>query len=365
MSIGQEGPITTRPRANIGAMSRPSALTPVPLARERLLAGLSPLPAVRVPLAEAHGAVLAADLAPSQPIPAGNVARLRGFAVSSAEVVGASSYSPAYLASSPALVEAGDPLPVGMDAVVPLDAVQVRPGSAEIMASAAPGEGVRRLGEDAVAGAPLATKGTILGPIDLALAASLGLREVEIRHARLALVGSSDHPVAVFAMGAGRAAGAHIVPSGGGCADFPDADIVVFIAPGALPFAAEALDWGLALRPGEETGFGVVNGRPVIVLPGQLDAALAAWVLLVRPCLDRLQEAAPLRPGRAAPLTRKISSTVGLTELALVRTVSGALEPVAVADLTLAALSQADGWLAIPPELEGYPAGAAVEAYAI
>ena len=40
---------------------------------------------------------------------------------------------------------------------------------------------------------------------------------------------------------------------------------------------------GVAIRPGEPTGFGIVNNKPVFVLPGYPVATMSAFELLVRP----------------------------------------------------------------------------------
>jgi molybdopterin biosynthesis enzyme len=86
---------------------------------------------------------------------------------------------------------------------------------------------------------------------------------------------------------------------------------------------------------------------------------------VLRPCLDHLTAAAAEPPSWRAPLTRKIASAVGVAELALLRMSSEGLEPLAVADLTLAALCAADAWLLVPAGREGYRAGEVVEAFAV
>ena len=55
---------------------------------------------------------------------------------------------------------------------------------------------------------------------------------------------------------------------------------------------------------------------PVLALPGAPDQALAAWFALVLPALDRLSGAAAA-PSDALPLARKIASSVGIAEIAL------------------------------------------------
>ena len=76
---------------------------------------------------------------------------------------------------------------------------------------------------------------------------------------------------------------------------------------------------GVALLPGETTAFGAIGSRPVLALPGRLDAALAAWHLLGQVMLARLAGSREPECQRTAKLTHKVSSTVGLSELVPVR----------------------------------------------
>jgi molybdopterin biosynthesis enzyme len=98
------------------------------------------------------------------------------------------------------------------------------------------------------------------------------------------------------------------------------------------------------------------------MLPGSLEDALAAWILLVRPALAALTGAAP-PPARRVRLTRKIASTVGLAELALLAA-SGPAEavPLATGDLPLRAWLAADLILLVPAAIEGHEAGSEVVA---
>jgi molybdopterin biosynthesis enzyme len=61
-----------------------------------------------------------------------------------------------------------------------------------------------------------------------------------------------------------------------------------------------------------------------------------------------------------AKLARKIASPLGFAELVPVRMRDGAAEPIASGYLSLAALAQAQGWILVPADSEGYPAGAEV-----
>jgi molybdopterin molybdotransferase len=76
--------------------------------------------------------------------------------------------------------------------------------------------------------------------------------------------------------------------------------------------------------------------------------------------------------GRSGPevatpvrLVRKIASSVGVAEVVLVRRSRDGVEPIAAGCFPLHTLAQADGWVLIAPEREGFPPGATVDMHAL
>ena len=61
-----------------------------------------------------------------------------------------------------------------------------------------------------------------------------------------------------------------------------------------------------------------------------------------------------------ATLARKVTSGIGLAEVIPVRRSGNGVEPLATKYLPLSALARADGWILVPAESEGYPAGTSV-----
>ena len=121
---------------------------------------------------------------------------------------------------------------------------------------------------------------------------------------------------------------------------------------------------GLALSPGETAAIGFAGERPVLLLPGRLDAALSVWLTLGRPVLDRLAAARPaMEFVDTARLSRKIASTIGVTEVVPVTRDGRGAEPLASRYLPLSAISRADGYVLVPAESEGYSAGSAVRVW--
>jgi molybdopterin biosynthesis enzyme len=346
-------------------------------ALSRLLAGVATVEPRRVPLRAAEGKVLAAPLQAPAAVPARPVALRDGWAAAAVEIVGASPYSPAFLAQPPAWVAAGDELPPGADCVLPPDAVtEAAAGAVEVTASAPPGEGVRRAGEDAAAQATLRRAGERLRAIDLSVGATAGVEVCPVREprVRVLLVGGRPSPSSDYLQRFAVQAGARVEHQAfrertrlSVIMSTPPADLLLMIgdiglAADVLAAEGEVLARGVALRPGEGTLCGRFGATPAIVVPPRLEAALAVALTLVRPCIAHLARAEPEPPVRAT-LVRKIASALGLTEVALLRRAADGLEPLACGDLTLAAIAAADAWLAVPPDNEGFAAGELAEAF--
>ena len=99
----------------------------------------------------------------------------------------------------------------------------------------------------------------------------------------------------------------------------------------------------------------------MIALPGMPAPAFGAWLALGQPVLDRLS-GRPSRRQLALPLARKISSGIGLAEIVLVRQERDGWMPLAVGELALDHIREADAWLAVPASGEGYAPGTPVAA---
>jgi molybdopterin biosynthesis enzyme len=118
---------------------------------------------------------------------------------------------------------------------------------------------------------------------------------------------------------------------------------------------------GVALAPGGTAAFGICAQRPVLIVPGRLDAALAVWLTLGRRMVARLAGYDDAEPGTRVILTRKITSTLGLAEIVPVRREAGGVAPLASDYLSLQSIADADGYVMVAAEREGYPVGADVE----
>lgn len=353
-------------------MIQPPPYVSVSDALAGLLAQVGPVaPRVLSP-GDAQGFTLAEPLASRSDLPVQPLALRDGWAVASDEVVGASGYSPISLAQPPRRITIGQALPPGADAVLPLEAVTEIGGVAEVTEGAAPGEGTRRPGEDARAAAVLRESGRKVRGLDAAVAAAAGIGTCLVRQPSLRLLGSNAPATALLA-GLAAQFGAvveRVATSEAAELRREGADLAVIVGPGAAVMsergeAGSVVAARVALRPGEGAGCAVLGPMPVLWCPARLETVLALALALLKPCIERLAGTLEPPSGLDARLTRKVSSGVGFAEIALLRHTTGGLEPLAAADLTLAAIAAADAWLIVPPESEGFAAGETVFAFAL
>ncbi|NUA99639.1 molybdopterin biosynthesis protein [Azospirillum melinis] len=350
-------------------------------------------PAARVlPVSDCGGLRLADAVAAQGDWPPADRAAVNGYAVAAADTLGAGSYNPVPLTAAVA-VSAGDPLPAGCDAVIPYEAAQAVGPFIEAIDAVAPGSGVERQGAWTAAGNALLPAGRRLRPGDLGLLAAAGHDTVSVLPAprvRILIAGGpkAGAPEQVAAMLA-----ALVGRDGGGgeavevVAADPDALAEAFARPGADlilsagrtgtgpdDVAAPALACagsidlhGIAMRPGGSAGLGVAGAVPVLLLPGEPMAALAAYELLAGRAVRRaagLPADLPHATVRAVT-ARKLVSEIGCLDLHRVRLDrDGRIEPVASPGWPgLAAAARADGFVLIGADSEGVPDGVPVTMY--
>jgi molybdopterin molybdotransferase len=366
--------------SNIQASQRIVQLTPLDQALAALEA-VMPVAAREIATGAALGRTLATDAVASAR-PAKALALRDGWAVRSEFTLDASSYSPALLPAMPARVDVGQALPLDADAVAPLEALLARQGQAEVLAPVPAGHGVLPAGGDVSDRKVLRHAGERLHATDIAVLMAAGIGRVSVREPRIRIV-RAGRAEAVIEAAVGLVARA--VEASGGTSEIKAADTPenleetlrdtvpdAFIAIGGtgvgrhdesvtiLRRIGRVAFHGVGLAPGETLAFGWIDTRPVLLLPGRLDAALAGWLLfgwrlLARLCACADQDDETLM----RELSRKVASTIGMAEIVPVRRLGETLEPLASGYLPLSSLVS-DGWILIPPESEGHPAGTRV-----
>jgi molybdopterin molybdotransferase len=357
---------------------RITRLTPLAAAISRIETQIGAVAPQKSSVAAALGSVLAEDVVVARPVPAMAIALCDGYAVDAAAFADAGPYAPVALPVAVRRVDSGDTLPGGCDAVLSVDAIVLRGGRLEAVAPLTPGAGVLTAGDDATPRTPLRLAGERLRAHDIAVIAAAGIDGVAIRTPRLHIESAGSGAPLIEAA---RAMLARLVAAAGGAvvkdADTLEAALVdqnadMVIAIGgtgrgrndgsvqALARLGRVEAYGIALSPGETAAVGFVGTRPVLLIPGRLDAALAVWLLIGRYLVARLaagkvEDAPVLRP-----LKRKVTSTIGMTELIPVRAVGDMAEPLAAGYLSLESLARSDGWIVVPADSEGFMEGTPV-----
>ena len=149
--------------------------------------------AVLLPVVESVGRVTAESVWARRSSPAFDSAAMDGIAVRAAETVGAAETTPLLLDDF-AVVDTGDPLPAGYDAVVMREHVHHTPDArAELRAAVPPYQHVRSIGEDISATELLLPEGHRLRPFDVAACAAAGVVELAVRRRpRVVIIPTGD-----------------------------------------------------------------------------------------------------------------------------------------------------------------------------
>ena len=346
----------TERSARLRTSRMPAAATLVPYrdARDFILSRISLIAPREVSLYEALGKPVAMRIAAAAPIPRRPIAARRGIAVVSQDLVGASPYSPVLLTTAPAQVMPGDALPCPADAVLEEKAVTSSPGFHEIGQGAYPGEGAVLPGFDVPEGAEIVASGATVTPaillaLDLAGVTTISIRSplVELDNPDGAATAETD-----WLRTALLEAGCRIAEAGAG-----DLRIIICRDPDSVGVAGGGSSLaGLAMNAGRETRIIWDSERRTLVLATRFDAVVAGFHALIAPALAAMTDRRLRIVER--PLTAKIVSQVGMTDIALLRGTALGYEPLAVGALSLDALMRADAIGFVDPRSEGAPAGA-------
>lgn len=322
-------------------MAMAAGLLPIDEALSLLLAGVEPLGAERVGIAESGGRILAGPVRALRTQPPFDASAMDGYAVR-AEDVAAPPARLAVIGIAPAgrpfagaigpgeavRIFTGAPVPAGADSVLIQENTRiVEPGFVETLEPVRVGANIRRRGLDFTEGEPLLAAGRLVDASALALAASANHAELDVVRRPLVavlatgdellapgsavgegqIVSSNTYGVALIARQAGartldlgiapddrdaiaaaidRAleAGADIIVTSGG-ASVGDHDLVrdVLAAKGGeLDF------WKIAMRPGKPLMAGTLAGRRILGLPGNPVASLVCSHVFLKPLVARL-----------------------------------------------------------------------------
>ncbi|MCW4005205.1 MAG: molybdopterin molybdotransferase MoeA [Candidatus Bathyarchaeota archaeon] len=364
-----------------------------------------------VPLQEAVGRVLAADAVSPLNIPDYDKTFIDGYAVDPKQTQGATPANPAVfrivgklfppdhpttaqLASGETMyVACGAPIPKGAACTVKVEETRLNGDRVEVVRELKPGEGIIPLGDDVKKGELVLRRGQVLRPQDVGLLASLHLTRVEVfKRPVVTVISGGDELLkqcerepkhiannyALVIAGLAYELGAD-AKQGGIMSDNLDkvtqtiktalqqSDIVLTIggsSVGVKDFVPDAINaigepgvlaQGIKLRPGALSGFGIVDGKPIIMLPGHIGSCIAGFYLFAAPLLSFYTglQGTGMQPALTATLTETIQTGPQnrFQFVKLTHTPNGKLTatPTKTGSSALTTIVNSNGYTLIPP----------------
>lgn len=389
--------------------------------RDGILAGISVLEPLELPLLDAHGCVLAEDVRAPWPLPNFDNSSMDGYAVRAADIAQASEATPVILPvlddvpagfrseltleSGQAIrIMTGAPLPEGADAVVPVERTDGGAERVEIRGSVDVGAYIRRAGEDVQPGDQVMTRGTVLSARHLAVLAAVGKGTLMVHpRPRVAVISTGTELVepgtelkkglisdsnSFLLVAAAREIGADayrvppviddedafleavtdqlhradlILTSGGVSMGAYDTVKAVFSRLGTVEFMK------VAMHPGMPQGHGVVGEQevPIITLPGNPVSSFISFQNFVRPAIMKLRGLnEPVRETTKATLEVEMNSPKEKRQFARgVFTASGGVRPIGggQGSHVIGGLAASECLIVIPEGTEVAAAGSLVD----
>lgn len=330
-------------------------MTPLEEVREIVLAQCARGPVITLPVREARGCVMAADVVASEPVPPFANTAVDGYAVRAVDVqnvpvelrvigeVAAGAVATVALTEGTAIrIMTGAPIPEGCDAVVMVeDTERVGVDGVRIMKSASSGDAIRAKGSDVSVGATVFFAGAAITPMVEGVLASINAQEVSVFwKPRVGVISTGDELVddgsplqpgqiresnrkmllriidecgaepidlgilrdneeeleSVLVKITSRGVVDALITSGG--VSMGDYDVVKAV----LGRVADMRWFQIAMKPAKPFAFGVmpgVDGRivPVFGLPGNPVSSLMSFELIARPALRMMMgHEVPYRP---------------------------------------------------------------------
>ncbi|MDG6898609.1 MAG: molybdopterin molybdotransferase MoeA [Nitrososphaerota archaeon] len=385
------------------------------MARERRVESVLP--------ADSFGRVSADEVRSPADIPARTVSRMDGFAVRSANTEAATETRPTRLqiagevplGATPAAkakageawrVSTGSFIPDGTDAVLPVEDVWARGGRIVVMRPIERSTNLYPAGEDIRKGAVLMPKGARFRAQDVALAITLRVRSLNVYGRPRVAVLATGSELTNSAYGEeGKIPNSHVpfflsLAGAVGC-DAVDmgiardrrgeiasklgkslrlADIVLTTggtSAGKFDLLDEAIrrlepsviHHGIRMDRGRVAGLAVIRRKPVVMMPGPIQGALNAFILLALPLIQRASGGIDELPRVRAKLSRRWEARKrfpNFTKVLYLRLVSGrsgiVAEPLVGETESVSLLRRSNAVTIVPEEVRSMEAGHDVEA---
>ena len=378
---------------------------------------LGVLTSERVSLDAGAGRVLAEDVLSTVNVPNFQRAMMDGFALRAADIADASEENPIPIdvlgdcfpgkefagkvgAGQGVRIMTGAPMPSGADCVLPVELTETVNEKIHAIKSLSVGKHLGSIGEDISSGDTVLSAGRVLRPQDVGVLSSIGHSQIAVvRRPRVRIIVTGDEllpagerPKGSQIVDANGPMMTSLVERDGGLPDHPgivpddrdailaalqdDADIILTSGgssvgqedhvPTLLAEYGELAVHGVAMRPAGPIGMGTLNGRLVILLPGNPVACLWGYDLFAGRAIRRLGGRNANWPYRktTAVLSRDLKSPVGRLDYVRVHLSEGKVEPVSSSGASvLSSTTLADGFVVVPTEVAGFDLGTKVEVF--
>lgn len=370
----------------------------------------------RVAIESANGRVLAADILATADVPPFARAAMDGYAVRAGDTAGVSRTTPRILhcieqiftgqlpvqAVGPGQcieVATGAPMPAGADAVVIVEDTETDgSGAIRVAAAVSAGQNVGPQAADIRRGQTVLRSGVLLNASRIGALAALGLTDVEAyARPRVAILSTGNEivsPGTPLAPGQiydiNRYTLSVVVADNGGvpvpvgtAADSIDdlmravdaclqEDVLVFsggssvghrdLIMDVMAARGEVLFHGIAVKPGKPTAFGRIDGKLVFGMPGYPTSCLSNAYILLAPALRRVARLPPQGVRTVTlPLGARVGSVPGRHQFYSVRIEGRTAMPAFKASGDITSMSQADGYIEIPADVEVVEQGTPVD----
>jgi len=374
-----------------------------------------------IPPLLAYGRILAMPIRAEKNIPPFPTSHMDGFAVAAKGLKNATKASPVFLRivgtvgpgeqaraslgkGTAFQVATGAGLPAGADTVLPIESVEVR-GPQSVSVGFAPEQGryVYKTGEDVRKGEPVLPAGHAIRAQDVGLLISLGFARIRVRRKPLISViatggelTTAEHPKA------GKIPDSHTpvflrlcqrlgydVLDMGIIADRPRAlstavrkalassDMVLtlggtsaggrdYIFSAVSGLQPEVAIHGIKMDRGRVTGIASVRGTPILMMPGPIQAAMNAFLLLGLPLMEKLsgrkhsEFEVPCELGEQWEARRRFSDFRKVFYVKLRKKPQLVAEPLLAETESIKVLAEAEGYVVVPENVRRIRSGGPV-----
>jgi len=359
-----------------------------------------------VSIDDASGRVLAEDVVATMSIPAFDRAAMDGYAVKARDTFDAGQFNPKVLNLVGELHAGGTPqkrvntgeciqiatgamMPTGADAVVMVEDTEAESGGVKVFKSAYPKANVGRKGEDIKKGFSVLKEGFVLDPGRVGVLASQGIEKVRVyqrpevailptgeevievgkklRRGQVYDINSHTISSVVRANGGiplrvgiagdnleelkstiGEALKSDLVVLSGG-SSVGERDLLVDVLQGW----GEILFHGIQVKPGKPTIFAMIEGKPLMGMPGYPTSCLINTYLFILPAIRKMAHLPPRRGETVeARLSRRVPGSVGRRQFLTVKIEGDEAVPVFKESGAITSVAEADGYIEIAENID-------------